>query len=1057
MKLRKKSKPKPQKEIDLYSIIEKKLKELNLNPEFSTPFKPKPYCNSHNKKSCLSTPQSQSTLPKKSISISFEYQKPKKNIHAFSETCQKNRFANVHQKPSLPENVSNSSKSKNNILQGKIKNDNTILKYGPQNKADSSAPLRTFRGIQKKQPKRKRVGKIKQKFKLQQLVSRATNKKNCNIIAGSAIPSSNTDQSSLNLLKQISTVQNILCEVNNYHNMLQPKKSNDLSNGNTDNNAISITKSEIANIAHQQAALQSNVKNNTENNERHKFSEDLFNISTDNAKLSAFKQIEDINCFNRTWGEWKNVSNHKVCIQIQKIRSLWIFSNESELSKFQTRAHSSDPIKAKTKKRYYCGAKEILSKIKLGKIKCVIVSINIQPIDYINDIFDENTTKILQICEKLNINVVFSHTRRTLGKLIFSGKKAKSVSCIGLSFIDGADEEYKNTLRCSKIASDSWLSDLTVGINISNEQSKSSKICLPIFSAAWYKNWPEKVFQYIIGYQLCESPWMYIDNNQLARKFSNAINPLQKIYRLKEMLSPLHVASIRGNYKYFSAILNQEYFARFYVDYGFKSFKGENFLHMAAKNGHFALIDLLINLYNKEETNPIGNSTSVLIPSLERNFISLFCQYSTLGINPLLTLITKQVNPMLLEKILNILKYGLNIKSTTDQGQCSDILEGNLNIPKDFNLQKYLYFDLCKPHIYNHYNLTVIDLLSICYKNNEEAYNVIKIIQKFVDLKKILNQSFIIVERFFSSNELLTNNSKKIIDFETEILQMLPPFSWLISLTIKNNYKLLNFLLKNIVSSFSFYNKNKYLKFEASSTDISHFQQQINRIAHQKFGKIAIDFSSGLKNIFSDRTNFEKYFTLDDINSKSSLKLANEKEILAFFAFINFFYSTTKDGKGMLWYACFYGNLSITKLILNTNYFIKLQLVEFLDKISSNTKYGFYFLLFKDLDVLNPHLNIKNIRAILKRDFLIDIKTSGVSDNTKLIPYSVIGDGVKFEKWLTIECNCKKPFRYKHKSISLKLSKKIEYSILGKCSACKSNINMYEKLLEIEKIVQFND
>ena len=52
----------------------------------------------------------------------------------------------------------------------------------------------------------------------------------------------------------------------------------------------------------------------------------------------------------------------------------------SELVRFQDRQYLKDPIKAKARRRYVCGIKEVTKHLKLRKLKCVIIPPNLDRI-----------------------------------------------------------------------------------------------------------------------------------------------------------------------------------------------------------------------------------------------------------------------------------------------------------------------------------------------------------------------------------------------------------------------------------------------------------------------------------------------------------------------------------------------------------------------------------------------------------------------------------------------------------------------------------------------------
>jgi selenocysteine insertion sequence-binding protein 2 len=52
----------------------------------------------------------------------------------------------------------------------------------------------------------------------------------------------------------------------------------------------------------------------------------------------------------------------------------------ADLARFQDRMYLKDPIKAKAKRRYVCGLREVLKHLKLRKLKCIILPPNLDRI-----------------------------------------------------------------------------------------------------------------------------------------------------------------------------------------------------------------------------------------------------------------------------------------------------------------------------------------------------------------------------------------------------------------------------------------------------------------------------------------------------------------------------------------------------------------------------------------------------------------------------------------------------------------------------------------------------
>jgi len=106
-----------------------------------------------------------------------------------------------------------------------------------------------------------------------------------------------------------------------------------------------------------------------------------------------------------------------------------------DLVRFQTRMKVTNPTKAKSKKRYFFGLREVLKLLKRGKIKGIIVAKNIESISAEGIFFffkkkhkmviiqsylgglNSLTQQILFLCEENEIPVIFSLSRKNLGMI----------------------------------------------------------------------------------------------------------------------------------------------------------------------------------------------------------------------------------------------------------------------------------------------------------------------------------------------------------------------------------------------------------------------------------------------------------------------------------------------------------------------------------------------------------------------------------------------------------------------------------------------------------------
>jgi ribosomal protein L7Ae-like RNA K-turn-binding protein len=128
-----------------------------------------------------------------------------------------------------------------------------------------------------------------------------------------------------------------------------------------------------------------------------------------------------------------------------------------KLKFFQDRLKMTDPIKAKMRKRFVLGLREVRKGVRSRKIKCVILTPNIEQIDSKGGL-DTFIDEILEECNKTcedddqnveipRIPVVFALSRNKLGKAM---GKPMTLSIVGLFDVDGVNEEYKEMLKLTE-------------------------------------------------------------------------------------------------------------------------------------------------------------------------------------------------------------------------------------------------------------------------------------------------------------------------------------------------------------------------------------------------------------------------------------------------------------------------------------------------------------------------------------------------------------------------------------------------------------------------------
>ncbi|KAM8960597.1 selenocysteine insertion sequence-binding protein 2 [Pelodytes ibericus] len=109
-----------------------------------------------------------------------------------------------------------------------------------------------------------------------------------------------------------------------------------------------------------------------------------------------------------------------------------------ELVRFQDRMYQKDPGKAKTKRRLVMGLREVLKHLKLGKLKCIIISPNCEKIQSKGGL-DDTLQTIIDCAQEQNVPCVFALNRKALGRCV---NKAVPVSVVGIFSYDGAQDYF---------------------------------------------------------------------------------------------------------------------------------------------------------------------------------------------------------------------------------------------------------------------------------------------------------------------------------------------------------------------------------------------------------------------------------------------------------------------------------------------------------------------------------------------------------------------------------------------------------------------------------------
>jgi len=114
----------------------------------------------------------------------------------------------------------------------------------------------------------------------------------------------------------------------------------------------------------------------------------------------------------------------------------------ADLVRFQDKQHAKDPVKAKAKRRFVVGLREVAKFLKVKKINCIILAPDIERVETEGGL-DDAVSKLIADSKGQEIKTVFGLNRRKLGKLCL---KKVPISCIGIMNYQGSDDNYKNML-----------------------------------------------------------------------------------------------------------------------------------------------------------------------------------------------------------------------------------------------------------------------------------------------------------------------------------------------------------------------------------------------------------------------------------------------------------------------------------------------------------------------------------------------------------------------------------------------------------------------------------
>ncbi|WAR29952.1 SBP2L-like protein [Mya arenaria] len=107
---------------------------------------------------------------------------------------------------------------------------------------------------------------------------------------------------------------------------------------------------------------------------------------------------------------------------------------------------------AKAKRRFVLGLREVTKHLKLKKIKCVIISPNLEKIQSKGGL-DDALNNILELCNDQSVPFIFGLGRRALGRAC---AKLVPVSVVGVFNYEGSEENYKSLIGLTERAREQY-------------------------------------------------------------------------------------------------------------------------------------------------------------------------------------------------------------------------------------------------------------------------------------------------------------------------------------------------------------------------------------------------------------------------------------------------------------------------------------------------------------------------------------------------------------------------------------------------------------------------
>ncbi|XP_037093189.1 selenocysteine insertion sequence-binding protein 2-like [Pollicipes pollicipes] len=123
-----------------------------------------------------------------------------------------------------------------------------------------------------------------------------------------------------------------------------------------------------------------------------------------------------------------------------------------DLTRFQDRLYSRDPIKARSRRRLVYGLREVSKHLAIKKLACVILAPNIEKIENEGGL-DQAVQSLLTRASEREVPLVCALKRRALGHAC---KKPVPVSCVGIFNYQGSEDNFKRLMQLTEAAQERY-------------------------------------------------------------------------------------------------------------------------------------------------------------------------------------------------------------------------------------------------------------------------------------------------------------------------------------------------------------------------------------------------------------------------------------------------------------------------------------------------------------------------------------------------------------------------------------------------------------------------